>query len=420
MRVLVGKQAVNYAAKKLLYRGSKTDPQLERTVARIVKDVRDSGERALRKYSEKFDGLEKKQALRVSEEEMQSALRSVSVEFVEAIQIAAGNIRQFAEWQKPNSWMREIQPGVKVGQSVVPIDSVGCYVPGGRYPLPSSLLMTVIPAQVAGVPHIQVASPRPAPETLAAAALLGVKYFYRIGGAQAIAAFAYGIDSRGDRDPAIPRVKKIVGPGNAYVTTAKRMVAFDSSIDMLAGPTEAVVLAHEGDARYYAADLVAQAEHDPDALVVFISSSRKLAKQVSDACTELAKNNPIARESLKRNSVALVITDREEALGWANAIAPEHITVPREDAEYVFNAGSVFIGEYSPQSLGDYASGPNHTLPTGGAARYRGGLSVLDFLKIITVQEVSKSGLKKIAPTVTLLAEAEGLKAHAESVRVRL
>lgn len=420
MRVLVGKQAVNYAAKKLLYRGSKTHPQLERTVARIVKDVRDSGERALRKYSEKFDGLEKKQALRVSEEEMQSALRSVSVEFAEAIQIAAGNIRQFAEWQKPDSWMREIQPGVKVGQSVVPIDSVGCYVPGGRYPLPSSLLMTVIPAQVAGVPHIQVASPRPAPETLAAAALLGVKYFYRIGGAQAIAAFAYGIDSRGDRDPAIPRVKKIVGPGNAYVTTAKRMVAFDSSIDMLAGPTEAVVLAHEGDARYYAADLVAQAEHDPDALVVFISSSRKLAKQVSDACTELAKNNPIARESLKRNSVALVITDREEALGWANAIAPEHITVPREDAEYVFNAGSVFIGEYSPQSLGDYASGPNHTLPTGGAARYRGGLSVLDFLKIITVQEVSKSGLKKIAPTVTLLAEAEGLKAHAESVRVRL
>jgi len=427
MRVLEGKAALDYAARNLLYRGSKTDKKLQRTVERIVADVRDNGERALRKYAVKLDGLAKEQSLRVSDEEMQNALASVSPGFVDAVERAASNIRQFAEWQKPQSWMRPIEPGLNVGQSVVPIDSVGCYVPGGRYPLPSSLLMTVIPAQVAGVPHIQVASPKPAPETLAAAALLGVKHFFRIGGAQAIAAFAYGVagsarrrPAQSDADPVVPRVKKIVGPGNTYVTAAKKLIAFDCSIDMLAGPTEAVVLANSGDPRFYAADLVAQAEHDPDAVVIFISTSRKLALRVADICTDMSRNNPIARESLKRSGVALVISDPDEALGWANAIAPEHITVPKEESPYVFNAGSVFIGEYSPQSLGDYASGPNHTLPTGGAARYRGGLSVLDYLKIITVQEVSKSALKKIAPTVTLLAEAEGLQAHANSVRVRL
>ena len=419
MRVLEGEPALDYAAKKLLYRSTVRDAKLEGTVQRIVDDVRDGGERVLRRYAEKFDGLASKQSLRVSEKELQGALNSVSPDFIAALERAAANIRQFAEWQMPESWLREIEPGLKVGQSVVPIDSVGCYVPGGRYPLPSSLLMTVIPAQIAGVPHIQVTSPKPAPETLAAAALLGIKHFYRIGGAQAIAAFAYGVAGKTD-DPIIPRVKKIVGPGNAYVTAAKKLIAFDCAIDMLAGPTEAIVLAHDGNPDFYAADLVAQAEHDPDTLVIFISSSRKLARQVAAACMEMSKNNPIARESLKRNAVALIIADREEALGWANAIAPEHISVPESDAKFVFNAGSVFVGQYSPQSLGDYASGPNHTLPTGGAARYRGGLSVLDYLKIITVQEVSKAALKKIAPTVTLLAEAEGLQAHAQSVRVRL
>ncbi|MGE5110794.1 MAG: histidinol dehydrogenase [Acidobacteriaceae bacterium] len=423
MRLLEGKKAIEYAAKNLVQRCSRRDAKLERDVERIVDDVRKGGERALRRYAEKFDGLGKQQALRVSEREMQDAFDAVSPEFIAAVEHAAGNIRRFAEWQKPESWLREIEPGLRVGQSVVPIDSVGCYVPGGRYPLPSSLLMTVIPAQVAGVPHIQVASPKPAKETLAAAALLGVTHFFRIGGAQAIAAFAYGVAGSAGRssdDPAIPRVKKIVGPGNTYVTAAKKLVAFDCAIDMLAGPTEAIVLAHEGNADFYAADLVAQAEHDPETLVIFLSSSRKLAKQVVKSCEALSKKNPIARESLKRNAVALVIPDREEALGWANAIAPEHITVPESDSPFVFNAGSVFIGEYSPQTLGDYASGPNHTLPTGGAARYRGGLSVLDYLKIITVQEVSKAALKRIAPTVTLLAEAEGLQAHAQSVRVRL
>lgn len=419
MRVLEGNRAVNFAAERLLSRASLSDPSVSKAAAKIVADVRRNGGQALRNYCEKFDGLGRERELRVSEAEMKAALKAVSPEFVKAIRKAAANIRRFAEWQKPKSWMRGMQPGLKVGQKVEPIASVGCYVPGGRYPLPSSLLMTVIPAQVASVPLIQVASPRPANETLAAAALLGVKAFYRMGGAQAIAAFAYGADSSRKRDEVL-RVKKIVGPGNAYVTAAKKLVSFDCAIDILAGPTEAAVLAENGDARFYAADLVAQAEHDPDALVVFISSNRKLAGEVARTAKAMAGDNPIARESLERNAAALVVKDRQAAVDLANAIAPEHVTIPKDRLDSISSAGSVFVGEYSPQSLGDYASGPNHTLPTVGAAAYRGGLSVLDFVKIITVQEVTKAGLKKIAPVVTTLAEAEGLKAHAESVRVRL
>jgi histidinol dehydrogenase len=413
MRVLEGKAAVRYAATNLLYRGSTLSPKVERTSRRIVEDVRRNGEDALRKYAEKFDGLRKDEPILVSQDEMQAALREVSNDFIRAIKTAAKNIRRFAEWQKPKAWMKKMRPGISVGQKVEPIMSVGCYVPGGRYPLPSSLLMTVIPAQVAGVPAIAVASPYPAKETLAAAATLNVEYFYRIGGAQAIAAFAYGTKS-------VWAAQKIVGPGNAYVTAAKKLVAFDCAIDMLAGPTEALVLAHAGDPEFYAADLVAQAEHDPDSLVIFISSKLELAREVVAAADRQAKGNTIAQQSIARNAVALVIPNQEAALGCASAIAPEHITLPKRESKYIGSAGSVFVGQYSPQSLGDYAAGPNHTLPTGGAARYRGGLSVLDFVKIITVQEVTKAGLKKIAPVVTTLAEAEGLKSHAESVRVRL
>lgn len=418
MRVLEGDRAIEFYV-NLMIRENRIDPKVEQTAAKIIADVRRDSARELRRYAEELDGLAPGQSLRVTEEEMREALRTVSPHFVKAVKKAAANIRRFANWQKPKSWTRTMQPGIRVGQRVEPIDSVGCYVPGGRYPLPSSLLMTVIPAQVAGVACIQVASPKPAKETLAAAALLGVKLFYRIGGAQAIAAFAYGAASF-DQSDSILQVRKIVGPGNAYVTAAKKLVAFDCAIDMVAGPTEAAVVAHEGDARKYAADLVAQAEHDPEAVVVFITANAKLAREVAKCAMEMAADNPIARESLAKNSAALVVKNRKFAINLANEIAPEHITVSKFDAKHVWAAGSVFVGEYSPQSLGDYAAGPNHTLPTGGAARYRGGLSVLDFVKIITVQEVTKAGLKKIAPVVTTLAEAEGLKAHAESVRVRL
>jgi len=383
----------------------------EKTVARIVNDVRKNGDSALRKYAEKFDGLQRKQSLTVTPGEMTGALSEVSREFRNATEISAKNIRQFAEWQKPASFSRELQKGVTVGQVIRPLDSVACYVPGGRYPLPSTLLMTVIPAQVAGVKEVVVASPRPAKETLAVAAMLGVKTFYRIGGAQAIAAVAYGTDS-------VKAVNKIVGPGNKFVTTAKKLVSFDCSIDFLAGPTEALVVSDDGNPEFIAADLLAQAEHDPDASVALVTTSRKLAEAVTAELKRTSEANAIARESL-RAFIAFVTSSREESVEVANAIASEHITIPRDYLNDITSAGSIFIGDYSAQSLGDYATGPNHTLPTGGIARYRGGLSVTDFLKVITVQEVSQEGLQHLGPTVETLAEAEGLKAHAQSVRVR-
>jgi len=295
---------------------------------------------------------------------------------------------------------------------VRPLDSVGCYVPGGRYPLVSTVLMTVIPAQVAGVKRICIASPRPHADVLAAAGMLGVREVYRVGGAQAVAALAYGTRS-------IARVDKIVGPGNAYVTAAKKQVAFDCSIDFLAGPTEALIVSDTGTPEFIAADLVSQAEHDPDAVAVFVTSRQKLAKQVAGCVDELSRDNAIAVEALRRNGVILISRSRRESFDWANEIAAEHLTIDEGAVTQVRKAGSIFIGDYSPQAAGDYASGPNHVLPTGGAARFRGGLSVLDFVKVISVQKLSQPGLRLLAPVVETLADTEGLRAHAQSIRVR-
>jgi histidinol dehydrogenase len=411
MKIITGKQITREVAKQTSRR-ILLSAETEKIVAGIVGDVRKNGDRALRKYAEKFDGLERKQQLAISEEEMSRALDSVSSDFRRALESAAKNIRRFAEWQKPMAFTREMQPGVTVGQVVRPLDSVGCYVPGGRYPLPSTLLMTVIPAQVAGVKEITVASPRPAKETLATAALLGVKMSFRIGGAQAIAALAYGTET-------VKAVNKIVGPGNKFVATAKKLVSFDCAIDFLAGPTEALVISDEGNAAFIAADLLAQAEHDPDASVVFVTASRELANEVSAELKQRSKNNPTAKQSLNANGVIFISESREQSIEIANAIASEHITIPRDYLDDITSAGSIFVGDYSAQSIGDYASGPNHTLPTGGAARYRGGLSITDFMKVITVQEVTREGIRSISPVVETLATAEGLAAHAESVRVR-
>jgi len=384
----------------------------EKLVARIIADIRRHGDRALRRYATKFDSLERNQAMQVEPAEMKQALDAISPKLRSALETAAANIRQFAEWQKPAPFTRTIQPGISVGQLIRPLESVGCYVPGGRYPLPSTLLMTVIPAQVAGVKNITVVSPRPATETLAAAALLGVKTFYRIGVAQAVAALAYGTAT-------VKAVNKIVGPGNKFVTTAKKLVSFDCAIDMLAGPTEALVISDDGNPQFIAADLLAQAEHDTDTSVVFVTTNRKLAAEVAKQLKVSSKTNPVAREAISNNGVIFVTSSREQSIAIANAIASEHITVPQSYLDSITSAGSIFVGDYSAQSLGDYVSGPNHTLPTGGIARYRGGLSVLDFVKVVTVQEVTRAGLRKIASVVETLAEAEGLKAHAESVRVR-
>jgi histidinol dehydrogenase len=409
VRILFGR-AAEIAVKRLATRATQLTT-LEPQVRRIINDVRRNGDRALRRYAERWDGLAKNQSLQVPEAEIAAAYKNISPDLRQSLRQAAINIRRFCQWQMPKSWTRT-RSGVSLGQLVRPLNSVGCYVPGGRYPLVSTLLMTVIPAQIAGVRNICVTSPNPSTEVLAAAAMLGVHNFYRVGGAQAIAALSYGTKT-------IFRVDKIVGPGNNYVTAAKKIVAFDCAIDFLAGPTEGVVLGNSGNAEFIAADLVSQAEHDPDALAVFITTSRKLAQSVSENVTRLAQSNPTAQDSIRRHGVILLAPSRVQARAWANELAPEHITVDRNDVSFIQNAGSIFVGNYSPQAAGDYASGPNHVLPTAGQARFRGGLSVFDFLKLITVQQLSQPGLRHIAQTVECLAQAEGLAAHAQSIRVR-
>ena len=409
MRIVSGRVAA-VMVERLATRGARLSG-LEPRVRRIVDGVRRGGERSLRRYAEQWDGLGAKQSLRVSEEELASAWQVQAPQLRKSLRQAALNIRRFCNWQRPKNWIRT-QGGVSLGQLVRPLESVGCYVPGGRYPLVSTLLMTVIPAQVAGVKNIRVVSPKPSAEVLAAAGMLGVSEFYRVGGAQAVAALAYGAGS-------VSRVDKIVGPGNPYVTMAKKLVSFDCAIDFLAGPTEAVILSDSGVPEFIAADLVAQGEHDPEALAVFITTSRRLARSVSLSVTQLAKGNRTARESLRRRGAILVAGSTDQAREWANRLAPEHITIAEEDLPFIQNAGSIFVGDYSAQAAGDYASGPNHVLPTSGQARFRGGLSVGDFVKIITVQQLSPKGLKGIAPAIECLAEAEGLPAHAHSVQVR-
>ena len=409
MRILSGHRAA--ARVRTLAARSAQFRSVEPATRRIVANVRRDGDRALRRYAERWDGLAKGAALLIEEAVLQNAWESSSPDLRSALGLAANRIRQFCKWQLPREWMRK-RGGISVGQLVRPLESVGCYVPGGRYPLVSTLLMTVIPAQVAGVGTIRVVSPQPRPEVLAAAGMLGVKEFYRVGGAQAIAALAHGTKS-------IARVDKIVGPGNLYVTAAKKLVSFDCAIDFLAGPTEVVILSDDGRAEFIAADLVAQAEHDPEALAVFITTSAALAESLSEQVRLQARPHSLARESLRRHGVVLVAQAREQAIEWANSLAAEHITISRRDLPAIRNAGSVFVGDYSPQAAGDYASGPNHVLPTAGGARFRGGLSVMDFLKLITVQELSSPGLGRIAPAIEYLAETEGLAAHAESIRIR-
>jgi histidinol dehydrogenase len=305
-------------------------------------------------------------------------------------------------------------PGVSVEQRVVPLDRVGCYVPAGRYPLPSSLLMTALPAGAAGVAEVIAVCPRPAPVVMAAALEAGVSRLFRVGGAHAVAALAYGTRT-------IPRVDKIVGPGNRYVAAAKALVASDCGIDFYAGPTEIVIVAARGPAAWIAADLIAQAEHDPDARAVLITPSRALAARVA---REVDARMPVtgpARAALRAHGGVVVTSSIAEAMELANASAPEHLVVDDDRlAGMVRCAGSLFVGPWSAQVAGDYAIGSNHVLPTAGAARVRGGLSAADFVRQMTVQRVTRAGLRGIGGTVMALARAEGLEGHARSIAVRL
>jgi histidinol dehydrogenase len=414
-----GAQAAAETLAALERRGGAALDAVLPAVKRIVGNVRRRGDRALLGYAQQFDGLRGADALRVTPEEMAAAWKALEPEFRDALRAAAAQIRGFARRQMPRSWMSQsgnAAPvrGLRTGQLVRPLGSVGCYVPSGRHPLPSTLLMTAIPAQVAGVERIVAVSPRPAPETLAAAHLLGIAEFYRLGGAHAVAALAYGT-------ACVARVDKIVGPGNLYVTAAKRLVAFDCAIDMLAGPTEIVVTSERGDAAAIASDLVAQAEHDPEALAIFVTTRAELARKVIEETKLRSRENPVAREALKRHGLAILAGSVAEARAITNRLAAEHLTIDEaSDLDWVENAGSIFVGRWSAQPMGDYISGPNHTLPTGAMARVRGGLSVNDFVKLITVQEYTAVGVRALGPKAALLAEAEGLIGHAEAIRARI
>jgi histidinol dehydrogenase len=388
------------------------DRRTASSVAGIVSAVRRRGDKALLNYARKFDGLD--EPLEVSKDEIEEAAARVPPRVRAAIATAAQNIQKVARRQRPHGWTIATQPGVTVEQRVMPLDRVGCYVPGGRYPLPSSLLMTAIPARVAGVPEVFVACPRPAPVVMAAARAAGVTKLFRMGGAHAIGALAYGTAT-------VPRVDKIVGPGNKYVAAAKALVAGDCAIDFYAGPTEIVIVADKGRPEWIAADLIAQAEHDPDARAILITASRGLAARVARAVNARMPGSGPARESLARNGGIILVKDQAEAIELANRAAPEHLVCDNEKvADGVRCAGAIFIGAYTAQAGGDYAIGSNHVLPTNGAARFRGGLHTSDFVRISTIQRVSRQGLRNLAPVVTTLARQEGLEAHALSIEVRL
>ncbi len=407
-------KAAELAIKTIEQRGAVNTAKVDAVVHTILAEVRQGGDEGVREYAVRFDSLGVDQPLLVTREEMQAAWEGTGEELRAAMRLAQANIRAFAERQLPKAWSFRPTEGMEVGQIVRPLGSVGCYVPGGRYPLPSTLLMTVTPAQVAGVERIVVCSPKPARETMAAAYLVGITEFYRIGGAQAVAAMAFGTET-------IRPVDKIVGPGNLYVTAAKIAVSHETGIDMPAGPTEIVVTSEAGDANGIAADLVAQAEHDPEALPILITSNAELAEEVALETKRQAQGNEIAVQSLAEQGYVFVTASVQESRDLTNRLAPEHLTVDAgSDLRWVQNAGSVFIGHHTPQSMGDYISGPNHVLPTGRNGRIRGGLSVLDYVKVITVQQYTRDALREVGPHTIALAEAEGLVGHAESVRVRM
>jgi histidinol dehydrogenase len=390
----------------------------EAVARRILADVQRRGDGALVRYSRQFDRVDlRKVGMTVAPEEVECACRSIPHGFVEAIETAAKNIRAAARRQLPKAWQLQTLSGVKVSQAIRPLERVVCYVPGGRFPLPSTVLMSVIPAQVAGVREILITSPKPAPVVLATAHRLGISKIYRLGGAQAVGAFAYGTES-------VPRVDKIVGPGNRYVAAAKKLVAGECGIDFVAGPSELVVVGAEGNPEWIAADLVAQAEHDPDAVAMLITSSLRLAQRVQACATKIVAKLglPVAQQSLAGQGRIILTRGLAEAIELVNRLAPEHLTL-LEDAKGWLNriqsAGSIFLGSYSPVAAGDYASGTNHILPTGGAARIRGGLSAADFVKCISVQHITRQGLSRLRPSIVTLARAEGLAAHAQSVEAR-
>ena len=402
-------------AERLLARKEVRLAEAERVVAPILQGVRTRGDAAVREYARRFDGFEG-ESFAVAPAECEAARKQMEPAFLSAVSIAASNIRDYAEAQLPREQITEYPDGRRLGWIVRPLDSVGAYIPAGRHPLPSTLLMTVVPAQVAGVKTISVACPRPSAEILGVAAYLNVPKLFRIGGAQAIAALAYGTET-------IPKADRIVGPGNTYVAAAKKLIAGDTGIDFIAGPTEIAIVAEEGAPTTIAADMLAQAEHDTEASAILLTPSRTLADAVAGEVERQLATLPtaaVAREAILENSAIVLVNSTDEAVDFVNRLAPEHLMLYDSDLlPAVRHAGSIFLGPSSPEAAGDYCTGPNHVLPTSGAARLRGGLSAADFVKVISVQELTAPALNALAPAITTLARAEGLEAHARSVEVR-
>ncbi len=408
---------------KLKSRIGETDRQVEITVASILEDVRRNGDAAVRSYAEKFDGGFP-DPVELNRQDMERQAASCSPDFLQALQRAADNIRDFHQRQKQQSWMTTRPDGTVLGQRVRGLEKVGLYVPGGTAAYPSSVLMNAIPAKIAGVKELVMVTPAkngvPNPDILAAAWIAGVDRIFLVGGAQAVAALAYGTES-------IPKVDKIVGPGNIYVATAKKQVYGMVDIDMIAGPSEILVLADEtANPKYLAADLMSQAEHDPMASSILLTTSRKVAEetvaQLQSQVETLSRKDIICR-SLQEYGAVLVCETMEEAVEFANDLAPEHLEVcvenPMEYIGRLDNVGSLFLGNYAPEPLGDYYAGPNHVLPTSGTARFFSPLSVDAFVKKSSFLYYTKEALKPALNDVILLAETEGLTAHANSMQVR-
>jgi len=408
---------------KLLSRGSGLE-DVAKTVSAVLLDVRTKGDAALREYTAKFDKVELEN-FEVSEEEFEKALSSISPELLDHLKSAAENIRSFHEAQLPETtWFMELKPGIVLGQKATPLESVGAYAPGGRASYPSTVLMTVIPARVAGVEQVIVCTPPRQdgsvhPLTLTAAKIAGADKVFKLGGVQAIGAMAYGTET-------VPKVDKIVGPGNVFVTSAKMQIRDVAEIDFPAGPSEVLIIADESaDAVMVSSDIIAQAEHDPSAVSILITGSDTLAEAVKRevlAQAEQAARSSIVKASLE-NAAILTADSLEQCIGFSNRFAPEHLEIMVSEPDFVLdkikNAGSIFIGNYAPVPVGDYASGTNHVLPTAGYAKLYSGLNINHFIKYSSIQKISKSGLESLKETIIALAEEEGLQAHADAIRTR-
>lgn len=381
----------------------------------ILEAVRTRGDEAVRRYAKAFDGFDGKSFV-VEREVICEARQQLSADLEAALSTAKSNIQAFAKLQMPLEFSSELAPGHRVGQIIRPLETVAAYIPGGRYPLPSTVLMTCVPAKVAEVPNVWVTTPKPNVTIFAAAEMAGADHVALIGGAQAIAAFAFGTET-------IPKADRIVGPGNIYVAAAKKLLAGEVGIDFVAGPTEVLIIANEGDPTWIASDMLAQAEHDADASAILITTSRALADAVADQIEVQLRDlaSAVAREAIDSNGAIILVDSPHQAADVANRIAPEHLCLHDPSlVPHIRNAGSIFLGPTSTEAAGDYITGPNHVLPTNKAARLTGGLSVLDFVKIITTQEISKEALERVGRQGATIARAEGLEAHARSIEWRL